>query len=262
MELDIPQKKYKPRQEWLCCTEYKDRGNFGRIVEELDLSVTQKQIINTRYLSILETFQKRTRNHSIVFFVGHFIVTVGSLFVPALLSIINSNATVMNNSVTFNIQIYWATFIISLLVTICNGILTLFRVDKKYYFLNTALERLRSEGWQYVGLTGRYSGHLLSEKEAPTHKNQFVFFTHAVEKLKLKQVEEEYYKMEEKSSDPAHNSEQTRSAHDLYPPSPDQAIIEMAAHVPEPIKDTVNSIIKSHKINTNGILEIKTSDKQ
>jgi hypothetical protein len=234
---------YTPRQDWLCCTEYKDRGNFRVIIEELDLSIIQKQIIQTRYIGILETFQKRTRNHSIVFFTGHFIVTVGSLFVPALLSIINSNSTVMNNT-SFSIQIYWATFIISLLVTICNGILTLFRVDKKYYFLNTALERLRSEGWQYVGLTGRYSGKLLTEKDVPTHKNQFIFFTHAIEKLKLKQVEEEYYKMAEKVSD---ETVQTRGTHDLYPLSPDQAIIQMTSDIPEPVKNTVNSIIKSYK---------------
>ena len=40
-----------------------------------------------------------------------------------------------------------------------NGDL-LVKIDKKYYFLNTTLERLRSEGWQYFSLTGRYSGHL------------------------------------------------------------------------------------------------------
>jgi hypothetical protein len=120
-------------------------------------------------------------------------------------------------------------------------------VDKKYYFLNTALERLRSEGWQYVGLTGRYSGKLLTEKDAPTHKNQFVFFTHTIEKLKLKQVEEEYYKMAEKVADTTTSSEQIRGTHDLYPPSPDQAIIQMTSDIPEPVKKTVNSIIKSYK---------------
>ena len=70
-----------------------------------------------------------------------------------------------------------------------NGILTLFKIDKKYYFIHTMLERLRSEGWQYFSLTGRYSGHLTSNNK-PTHENQFVFFTHYIEKIKMKQIYE------------------------------------------------------------------------
>jgi hypothetical protein len=210
-------------------------------LEEFDLTPTQKQIIRTRYISLLETFRKRAQCYHFLFYTGHFIVTVGSLFVPALLSIINSDKTITNNDPRFTVQIYWSTFIISLMVTICNGILTLFRIDKKYYSLHTSLERLRSEGWQYFGLTGRYSGHLL-ENETPTHKNQFVYFTHYVEKLKLKQVEEEYYKVDDKTQDVAQSAK-----NDLYPPSPDQAIASMSSMVPDPVKDAVNSIIKSHK---------------
>ena len=82
---------YKPYRSWICCTRYKDRSNFQNILQELELSAVQKQIIQTRYLSILENFQRRTRNYSYLFFSGHFIITVGSLFVPALLSIQNSD---------------------------------------------------------------------------------------------------------------------------------------------------------------------------
>ena len=174
---------YEPERSWLCCTSYKDRSYFQNVMEHLELSFAQKQIIQSRYLHILENFQKRTRNHSIIYFIGHFIVTVGSLFVPALLSIQNSGSNYTFNITNFTVQIYWATFIISLMVTVWNGILALFKIDKKYYFLNTTLERLRSEGWQYFGLTGRYSGHLIGN-QIPTHQNQFVFFIHYIEKIK------------------------------------------------------------------------------
>jgi hypothetical protein len=83
---------------------------------------------------------------------------------------------------------------LSLLVTICNGILTLFKVDKKYYFLHTTLEQLKSEAWQYLYLTGKYGGYY-SKGIIPTHENQYIFFCHNIEKIKLKQVEEEYYKL-------------------------------------------------------------------
>ena len=239
---------YKPYTNWLCCTTYKDRSYFQNAMEHIDLSPIQKEIIQSRYLHILENFQKRTRNHSILFFIGHFIVTVGSLFVPALLSVQNSGSNYTFNNTNFTVQIYWATFIISLMVTICNGILTLFKVDKKYYFLNTTLERLRSEGWQYFGLTGRYSGHLIGNRQ-PTHQNQFVYFTHYIEKIKMKQVEEEYYKTDEKTAQvPNGNHNTTGSPTELYPRSPEQPISSTTQQIPEPVKYAVNSIIKSQKI--------------
>ena len=236
-----------------CCMRYKDRSNFQNILQSLELAPVQKQIIQTRYLDILENFQKRAHTYSIAFFSGHFIVTVGSLFVPALLSIQNSDKSFTFTGTNFTVQIYWTTFVITILVTIANGILALFKIDKKYYFLNTSLERLRSEGWQYFGLTGRYSGHLIKH-ETPSHSNQFVFFTHYVEKIKMKQVEEEYYKADEKTSQtPSGNHIQgaqqlSMAGQELYPPSPDQPLTSMTQNIPEPVKEAVNLIIKSRKV--------------
>lgn len=247
--IDRPIHQYEPHTSWLCCATYKDRSNFQNVMEYMNLTHAQKEIIQARYLSILENFQKRTRNHSIVFFMGHFIVTVGSLFVPALLSIQNSGSNYTFNNANFTVQIYWATFVISLLVTMCNGILTLFKVDKKYYFLNTTLERLRSEGWQYFGLTGRYSGHLFGNIIQPTHQNQFVYFIHYIEKIKMKQVEEEYYKTDEKTAHiPNNNVHTAGSPTELYPRSPEQPLSSIQQPIPEPVKKAVNDIIKSQKI--------------
>jgi hypothetical protein len=70
--------------------------------------------------------------------------------------------------------------------------MSLFKLDKKYFFIHTTLELLTSEGWQYIGLSGRYS-----PKDAPvppTHENQFLIFFHMAEKIKMRQVEEEYWK--------------------------------------------------------------------
>jgi len=243
-------REIKPRRSWLCCTKYKDRPNFQIILQELDLTNVQKQIIQTRYLNILENFQRRAQIYSRMFYLGHFIITVGSLFVPALLSVQNSDSSFTYSGSNFTVQVYWATFVISLLVTIFNGILTLFKIDKKYYFLNTTLERLRSEGWQYFGLTGRYSGHLIGHN-VPTHSNQFVYFTHYIEKIKMKQVEEEYYKAEEKIAQTPTAGHLPNSANgtaqELYPPSPDQPLNTMTQNIPDPVQEAVNSLIKSTK---------------
>ena len=238
---------YEPKRSWLC-TKYKDKPQFQTVLPSLDLTPVQRDIIKSRYLNLLENFQKRSRNYTIVFYAGHAIVTIGALLVPALLSILNTNTM---GSQGFTIQIYWATFLISLCVTICNGILTLFRIDKKYYFLNTAIEKLRSEGWQFVGLTGRYAS---KPDMITTHQNQFVYFIHYVEKMKMKQVEEEYYKVDEKSNDPKSNPKT-----ELYSPSPIAPISSMMEEtMPEPIKEAMNSMIYTHTVdNTKDIKGIK-----
>ena len=224
----------------ICVYITKDRATFQSIMENIDLPDAQKNIIQSRYINIVENFNKRVRKYSCMFHLGHIIITVGSLFVPALLSIQNSNTAATLNNGAFSIQMYWATFIVSLLVTIFNGILTLFKIDKKYYFLNTTLERLRTEGWQYFGLTGRYSGNLIGGN-TPTHANQFIFFTHQIEKIKMKQVEEEYYKSDEKVDTPNGTQHKT----ELYPPSLNQNISTI--DVPDPVKEAVNSLIRSQK---------------
>ena len=230
---------------WLSCRPSSDRQRFEAILENIDLSDVNKQLIQSRYITVLESFQKRVKHYSIIFHMGHIIITVGSLFVPALLSIQNSNATASISSGTFAIQVYWATFIVSLLVTIFNGILTLFKIDKKYYFLNTTLERLRTEGWQYFGLTGRYAGQLIGNTH-PTHLNQFIYFTHQIERIKMKQVEEEYYKSDEKieNTPNGQGGSQPKIQNELYPPSLGRPIASMV-DVPDPVQDAVNSLIRS-----------------
>lgn len=156
----------------------------------------QRNSLITRYVTITESIRTRAQYYAFVFHVSRTIVTVGSLIVPALLSIqYTGTGPTGVDPASLSYVIYWVTWIISLLVTTSNGILTLFKVDKKYYFLHTTLEQLRSDAWQYIHLSGKY-GQII-EGVFPDHKNQFVLFTHSLEKIKLKQVEEEYYKMAE-----------------------------------------------------------------
>lgn len=267
LDLGMDMEVYEPSYSWLCCTHYKDRSKFQNLLLNIDLSPVQKQIIRTRYINILENLQKRARNYGIMFYLGHIIITVGSLFVPALLSIQNSDKSYVYENIHFSIHIYWTTFILSLCVTIFNGILTLFKIDKSYYFLNTTLERFRTEGWQYFSLTGRYAGDLLKRKKKdtpvkPTYRNQFLFFMHHVERFKMKQVEEEYYKTDERS---AHAPNQANAMSSINPfngmvpnqggfsPSPGNLLDLQKNVIPQAVQatvngmqNTVNEIVRSH----------------
>ena len=159
------------------------------VFDTLELDPHKKTVLQNRYIRVLENFHSRARTLSWAYYGVRTIVTVGSILVPAFLSIQRDSAS--NNA------IYWTTWMISLAVTICNGFMTLFKLDKKYYFINTTLEMLHSEGWQYIGLTGRYVPK--DAMETPSHDNQFIVFFHMAEKIKMRQVEEEFWKFTDTS---------------------------------------------------------------
>lgn len=210
-----------------CCGLSSTSKRMILLLQELEgLTQFQKQTLINRYISLYEDFQGRAYCFAYLFHVGRFIVTVGSLIVPALLSIQYTTSTISVDGI--QLEVYWTTWTLSLLVTTFNGILTLFKIDKKYYFLNTVVEQLQSEMWQYIHLTGKYGGKL-TPGHFPTHDNQFVFFAHNMEKIKLKQVEEEYFKLiEEKDKTTAQNDPNAIKQRDnkmiagLFTPTPDQ----------------------------------------
>ncbi len=175
---------------------------FELALASLHLSVYHKSILEHRYSKIVREMKGRARRLAAFFHVGRTIITVGSLIVPALLSVQGPEATSPHTA-----TIYWSTWVISLLVTMCNALIAMIKLDKRYYLVHTTLELLISEGWQYLELTGKYSG-FHTPGVPPTHENQFVFFCHAVEKIRMRQVEEEYYKLSE-----LHGQGATAAAH-------------------------------------------------
>ena len=218
---------------------------FEMALEKTTLSDLEKTILKNRYVRVIQDYQRRAYFFTVCFHTMRFFMTVGSLIVPALLSIQYTNSAtteVISDPGTFEYRIYWATWVISLLVTMSNGLISVFKIDKKYYIAHTTLEHLRSEGWQFLELSGRYSG-FYTPSVVPTHTNQFIFFCSSVEKIKMKQVEEEYYKLGD--SDMIQASVNTKGAlpntivnsgtmptRSLIPPTPLNSLIEQAAALP------------------------------
>lgn len=185
------------RRDFNCCRQIYTNKWLGRrknillVFDTIDgLESYQEGIFYIRYYPIFKDYQARCFLYALIFHLSRFIVTVGSITVPALLSLQNASDD----------RLKWIVWTISLAVTIFNGILTLFKIDKKYYFLHTTKSYLESEGWQYISLSGKYSkAH--GEEDINSHAHQFPYFCAAIERIKMKQVEEEYYKAQESSND-------------------------------------------------------------
>ena len=56
----------------------------------------------------------------------------------------------------FDTITYWTSWSLSLTITACNGFLQLFSLDKNYIGYSLVVEQLKTEGWQYFQLSGKY----------------------------------------------------------------------------------------------------------
>ena len=203
------------------------------IFDELtDLTVLQRHSIKERYRFLMDEYRYRCRLYSIMFYIFRLTMTVGSLAVPALLSIQNGN--------TAPSYLYWVTWSISLAVTTSNGIMTLFKLDKQFFSLHATAERLRSETWQFVQLAGRYSGHHGTHR--PTHANQYVYYCSQLEKINMTRVDDEYVKAGEETRTPAPSKPvvagaSTKPTGDTMVPSPaDQSNLNT------PLRDSISLV--------------------
>ena len=183
------------------------------IFDELsDLTALQRHTLKERYRFMMTEYRARCIWYAVLFYTFRITMTVGSLAVPALLSIQNTPGS---SNVT-----YWFTWGLSLAVTTANGIMTLFKLDKRFFMLHATAERLRSETWQYIQLSGRYSGHHGHQHKKPTHENQFVFYCSQLEKINMKRIDEEYIKAGDEGKLPPPPIPGQKPASDSLVPSP------------------------------------------
>lgn len=197
----------------------REETTYRQIIQSLEISEFEKLILHLRYVKLIDKLRGRTSRITYLFYVNKTIVTIGSLIVPALLSIQYADTGPGADKGAFSAQIYWSTWVLSLLVTICNAIMTLFKIDKKFMYLHSDIEYLISEGWQYAQLSGRYSG-FYTPGELPTHKNQFKFFCHIIEKIQMKEVESEYSNKLENSAAHQNSGKKTTSIENTNPLTP------------------------------------------
>ena len=112
-----------------------------------------------------------------------FVMTIGSILLPAILSIGQMDPTKLPRN--FDTITYWTSWSLSLTITACNGFLQLFSLDKNYIAYSLVVEQLKTEGWQYFQLSGKY-------ENAQNHGQAFKQFCKSVEGVKRKQIEQEY----------------------------------------------------------------------
>ena len=161
---------------------YKDQ--VYDIIDTLDLNnETEKNILRSRFLAEVLSYERRRNNTKKYYDVFRFLVTTGSILLPAILSMGQMDPAKLPKN--FENISYWASWTISLMVTGCNGFLQLFSLDKNYFEFAITTEQLKTEGWQYFQLSGKYD-------DFEDHKEAYKPFCKSIENIKRKQVEKEF----------------------------------------------------------------------
>ena len=156
---------------------------YANVLMTLDLSQTEIKIIENRYLTLIEEFEKLEKNARLSYYISKFIIQTGSLITPAILSIQH----VYGDNSSTN-PLYWAAWGTSVGVGLLTNYMSTFKLDKRYLLLDNTLDMLRIEGWQYIELTGKYKS---TKDSKATHHNRFKHFLHTIETMKRKQVNAE-----------------------------------------------------------------------
>ena len=173
-----------------CINQSEFSNRFGMLVsmEDNKLNEMSKEILRKRYINLVNALEVGSKRSAFWFTTFNLITTVGSIIVPALLSIqdrtFQVNATDQDQDTHEN-GIYWATWGVSLTVTLSNALLRLFSLDKTYITRKLKSNHLKSEGWLFLELAGEYSNF-------DSHQDAFIYFCNQIEKIKTEQITEEY----------------------------------------------------------------------
>ncbi|MAD57180.1 MAG: hypothetical protein CMK44_01225 [Porticoccus sp.] len=159
-------------------------NQVNNIIDTLELdSETDRGILKSRFLSEVVDYERRKLKTKKYYDVFRFIVTTGSILLPAILSLGQMDPAKLPKN--FDQITYWSSWTISLMVTASNGFLQLFSLDKNYFEYALTTEQLKTEGWQFFQLSGKY-------EDDESHQEAYKDFSKSIENIKRKQVEKEY----------------------------------------------------------------------
>ena len=148
----------------------KTHNSLGQIVDKLEIEDLEKNVIKLRYVQELDELEKNSYSSTCIYNITNYFLTTLSIILPALLSIQKINTQ-------YEELLFWTGWGMSLSITLLNGYIKLFKIDRNYYFYNYNYEKFISEGWNYIELGGVYNSK-------DNHQLAYKRFMGNVEKLK------------------------------------------------------------------------------
>lgn len=162
------------------------------IINMLPICEFRKQILKRRYTNDITDYQKKRDCIRFAFRFFQMIVTVGSILVPSLLSIQMTDHVKDNYEIEINISV-WC---LSVFVSICNGVINLFKMEELYYSYAITYEKLKTLWYQYISLSGPFIN--------TTHNISFNNFIILMEEIIMNQKFQEFIDSKSNKNKPKH----------------------------------------------------------
>jgi hypothetical protein len=163
-------------------------------INDLDISDQRRRIIENRYLRQLLTYETKSKVAEFFYLFLSIFVTIATTILPALLSIQEvSYSDDPEVDKDFKTKIYWSTWIISLSVTISNGLVQFLNLHTQYITFSQTREKLLSIGWAYFELARPFRGG--------THNSMFLDFMESIDIIIQQQINQEMQFISESSED-------------------------------------------------------------
>jgi hypothetical protein len=157
-------------------TSDRDRlqADFDQLITQLRLSELRRQFLRSRWLDQLVWVEGRAKHNRDRYFFWRLITIIGGVLVPALVTL-NLNGSAVG-------AVIWATFAVSLLVAISAAVEGFFRYGERWRHYRRTAELLKTEGWQFLQLTGHYRRHL-------AHATAYPLFASRIEDILQQDVD-------------------------------------------------------------------------
>lgn len=131
-----------------------DVDRIKTIIEKTDLPEREKDLMCFRWLVRVENMEKDARKSKIRHYTSKMIIIAGSAIVPVLASM--NNPPEVSTGLTAQTFIYYATLLVSMIVSVSAGVHEFFRFGDRWRHYRGTVESLKSEGWHFIQQTGRY----------------------------------------------------------------------------------------------------------
>ena len=149
--------------EWL-------KAEFGDLIGKLDIDDDHRRFMKSRWLDQLAWLEGKAVGAQRRYYALRLITLVGALLIPALVSINFAGDR-------YDTAVRVATWVVSLVVAVSAAIEQFFRYGDRWRNYRRTAERMKTEGWLYIQLSGPYA------EDGVSHSSAYPAFALRVEEL-------------------------------------------------------------------------------
>lgn len=165
-----------------CCQKLvKFEVDSYAIIKILPLSSFRKEILRRRYSDNIGNYQQTRDCIRFTYRLFQIIISIGSIIVPALLSVLMTEYVQTND---YDVEINIIVLIMSIIVSICSNVIHIFKLDEMYHLYAITVEKLKTLWFHYSSLSGPFLG--------TTHNTSFAIFVNMMEEIIINQKFQEY----------------------------------------------------------------------